>query len=47
MKKLLWAIIILLLVAYCLLVYSWILQGNRNFEENKREATYQNSISRH
>lgn len=33
MKKLLWVVLILAAVIYGLVVYSWILEGNRHFDQ--------------
>lgn len=37
MKKVWWALFIIALVLYSALVYSWILEGNRNFEKQRIE----------
>lgn len=31
MKKLMWAILVVLIVAYCVVVYGWWQEGNRNW----------------
>lgn len=51
MKRWGWLIIAALFIIYCVVVYSWWLEGNRNeikFEQERTsEATYQNSILGH
>lgn len=44
MRKVLAALMLILFIAYCWLLYSWWQQGNRNFEQQRNE---ENTISRH
>lgn len=37
MKKLLWAIVIIALIIYSVIVYGWVQEGNRNFEKMEQE----------
>ena len=36
-RKLFWLLILIAAVLYSLLVYSWIIEGNRNFERQRLE----------
>lgn len=37
MKKLMWAILILVMIAYSIVVWSWIQEGNREFEQSRAD----------
>lgn len=37
MKKLLWALLILAIAGYCIVVYGWIKEGDRHFEQQRSE----------
>jgi hypothetical protein len=40
-KLLIWVLFVVLAVLYSLLVYSWIVEGNRNFELQRQEKASQ------
>lgn len=37
MKKLVWALLIIALIIYSIFVYSWVQEGNRNFENQRQD----------
>lgn len=41
MKKIMWALITFAVLGYCILVYSWIQEGNRRFENLRQEVEQQ------
>jgi hypothetical protein len=51
MRRWVWAIIAVLFIIYCVVVYSWWLEGNRNeikFEQERNsEAAHENSLFGH
>lgn len=46
MKKLMGVLIIMAAIAYSLLVYSWIVEGNANFDQQRNDSNNLNGVTK-
>lgn len=46
-KTLIWLLVLVALTAYSLVVYSWWIEGNSNFEQQRVERQNESIIFRH
>lgn len=46
-KTIIWLLVLAALVLYSLLVYSWWIEGNTNFEQQRIEMQNESAFSRH
>lgn len=46
-RTILWLLFLVALVLYSLVVYSWWVEGNANFERQRREQENESAVFRH
>lgn len=46
-KTIIWLLVLVLLTVYCLVVYSWWIEGNSNFEQQRVDRENESIIFRH